>query len=66
MLRGLWQRRVDLSIARAFKLGGTTDVEMRWDIFNLFNTVNYALPENVIGEPGPTSARSPTPSAVRG
>jgi Carboxypeptidase regulatory-like domain len=49
VLRGLWQRRVDLSIARAFKFGGRSDVEVRWDIFNLFNTVNYALPENVIG-----------------
>jgi len=48
-LRGLWQRRVDLSIARAFKFGARSDVEVRWDIFNLFNTVNYALPENVIG-----------------
>jgi hypothetical protein len=48
-LRGLWQRRVDLSIARAFKFGAQADVELRWDIFNLFNTVNYALPENVIG-----------------
>jgi Carboxypeptidase regulatory-like domain len=48
-LRGLWQRRVDLSIARAFKFGGRSDVELRWDIFNLFDTVNYALPENVIG-----------------
>jgi hypothetical protein len=48
-LRGLWQRRVDLSIARAFKFGAHSDVELRWDIFNLFDTVNYALPENVIG-----------------
>ena len=45
----LWQRRVDLSIAYALKLKGTSDVEVRWDIFNLFDTVNYALPENVIG-----------------
>ena len=51
-LRGLWQRRVDLSIARAFRFGARADVELRWDIFNLFDTVNYALPENVIGEPG--------------
>jgi Carboxypeptidase regulatory-like domain len=48
-LRGFWQRRVDLGIARTFKFGGTNDVELRWDIFNLFNTVNYALPENLLG-----------------
>ena len=49
VLRGLWQRRVDVSVARTIRFGGTTDVELRWDIFNLFDTVNYALPENVIG-----------------
>jgi hypothetical protein len=48
-LRGFWQRRVDLSLAKAFSLGGTRDFELRWDVFNVFNTVNYALPENVIG-----------------
>jgi hypothetical protein len=50
-LRGLWQRRVDISLARVFKLG-TATAEIRWDVFNVFDTVNYALPENVIGEPG--------------
>ena len=51
-LRGFWQRRVDLSIARIFRLRGSSDIELRWDVFNVLNTVNYALPENVIGEPG--------------
>ena len=49
VLRGFWQRRVDLSLAKAFSLGGARNVELRWDVFNVFNTVNYALPENVIG-----------------
>ncbi len=48
-LRGFWQRRVDLSLAKAFRLGGSRDFELRWDVFNVLNTVNYALPENVIG-----------------
>ncbi|HET9358106.1 MAG TPA: carboxypeptidase-like regulatory domain-containing protein [Vicinamibacterales bacterium] len=48
-LRGFWQRRVDLSLAKAFALGGARNIELRWDIFNVFNTVNYALPNNVIG-----------------
>ena len=52
MLRGFWQRRLDLSLARTFKFRGASSVEARWDIFNVLNTVNYALPENVIGEPG--------------
>ena len=48
-LRGFWQRRVDLSLAYAFKFGAVRDLDLRWDIFNVFNTVNYALPENVLG-----------------
>jgi hypothetical protein len=52
VLRGFWQRRVDLSLARVFELPGAPSVELRWDVFNVLNTVNYALPENVIGEPG--------------
>jgi hypothetical protein len=52
VLRGLWQRRVDLSLARVFPVRGASSVELRWDVFNVLNTVNYALPENVIGEAG--------------
>jgi hypothetical protein len=48
-LRGFWQRRVDLSLAKALPLGSGRHVELRWDVFNVFNTVNFALPENVIG-----------------
>jgi hypothetical protein len=49
LLRGFWQRRVDLSLARTFRFNGVRDIELRWDVFNVFNTVNYALPNNVIG-----------------
>ena len=49
VLRGFWQRRVDLSLAKAFSLGESRDFEVRWDIFNVLNTVNYALPNAVIG-----------------
>jgi hypothetical protein len=48
-LRGFWQRRVDLSIAKNFHLAASRSVEIRWDIFNVLNTVNYQLPNNVIG-----------------
>ncbi len=49
LLRGFWQRRVDLSLAKAFSFGVARNFEVRWDVFNVFNTVNYALPNNVIG-----------------
>ena len=32
-------------LAKAFSLGGVRDVELRWDVFNVFDTVNYALPK---------------------
>jgi hypothetical protein len=49
-LRGLWQRRVDISIAKLFPFGTQRNLELRWDIFNVFNTVNFGLPNNVIGD----------------
>ena len=49
VLRGFWQRRLDLSLAKSFPLGGSRNFEIRWDVFNVLNTVNYALPNNVIG-----------------
>ena len=50
VLRGLWQRRVDLSLAKTFPIAGLRNVELRWDVFNVFNTPNFALPNNVIGD----------------
>jgi hypothetical protein len=51
VLRGLWQRRVDFSISKTLT-AGRTNIEVKWDIFNLLNTVNYGLPNNVIGDAG--------------
>ena len=45
-LRGPSQKRVDLSIAKRLSLGGRVRAELRWEIFNLFNTVNFGMPEN--------------------
>jgi hypothetical protein len=52
VLRGFWQRRVDLSLGRSFKMGGTRVLELRWDVFNVLNTVNFGLPEGTIGGEG--------------
>jgi hypothetical protein len=45
-LRGPSQKRVDLSISKRIPLGGRVRAELRWEIFNLFNTVNFGMPEN--------------------
>jgi hypothetical protein len=44
-LRGPSQRRVDLNITKAIRFG-SVQAELRWEIFNLLNTVNFGLPEN--------------------
>jgi hypothetical protein len=45
-LRGPTQKRVDLSIAKRIPFGTRVRAELRWEIFNLLNTVNFGLPEN--------------------
>ena len=49
-LRGSWQKRVDLSLAKVFSLGGPNQIELRWDVFNVFNTPNFANPNNLLGD----------------
>jgi hypothetical protein len=47
-IRGPNQKRIDLSLARSIRLGERVRAELRWEVFNLLNTVNFALPENNI------------------
>jgi hypothetical protein len=44
-LRGPGQKRVDLSISRRLVFGRVS-AELRWEIFNLLDTVNFGMPEN--------------------
>jgi hypothetical protein len=50
-LRGPGWQELDMSLSKNFNFG-RMNLNLRWDVFNVFNTVNYALPENVIGDPG--------------
>jgi hypothetical protein len=45
-LRGPSQKRVDLSVAKTVPLGGRARAEFRFEVFNIFNTVNFGMPEN--------------------
>jgi Carboxypeptidase regulatory-like domain len=51
VLRSTYQKRLDLMIAKSFNFGARS-LELRWDIFNVFDWVNYAVPNNVIGDAG--------------
>src|SRR5690606_10816009 len=42
---------VDLNLLQRFPLAGDADLELRWEIFNLFNNVNFAQPQNTIYYP---------------
>jgi Carboxypeptidase regulatory-like domain/TonB dependent receptor len=52
VLRAKTQKRVDLMLAKSFTFGQQRMLELRWDVFNVFNWVNFAPPENIIGDPG--------------
>jgi hypothetical protein len=43
------QKNVDLSVAKAFRAGDRHQVEIRLDVFNLFNTANTIQVNNVLG-----------------
>jgi hypothetical protein len=43
-LTGPGFKNFDLTFQRHFKMNGRYDASFRWDIFNVFNTVNYGLP----------------------
>ncbi len=42
---------VDLAVVRALKLTEAVTAEIRWEMFNLGNRVNFGLPERTFGQP---------------
>jgi hypothetical protein len=52
VLRGLWQKRMDMGLSKKTQLTERVNLEFRWDVFNVFNNVNFATPNNIIGEAG--------------
>ena len=41
----------DVSLARTWSVGGSRELEVRWEIFNLFNKANFDLPSRIFGTP---------------
>ena len=48
ILRGPGLFNVDIAVQRRFALTGQTAIELRWEIFNLFNADQFGLPESNI------------------
>jgi hypothetical protein len=44
-------QNMDLSVQRLIKLGQRVAATLRWDIFNVFNTVNFGIPNKDIATP---------------
>ena len=63
-------QQVDFFFAKHFRLGGRSDLEFRGEVFNLFNTVNFANPGGTLNAaipatPGQANTR-PARAAVHG
>jgi hypothetical protein len=52
VLRGPHQQRFDIGLAKKTSVSERVAAELRIDVFNVFNTVNFANPNNVIGAAG--------------
>jgi Carboxypeptidase regulatory-like domain len=42
---------LDLAIAKTWALAGTSQLEFRWEVFNLLNRANFNLPSRIFGTP---------------
>ena len=58
ILRGPAQYNVDFSIFKNFKLRETLSLELRGEAFNLFNTPQFAVPNNSVDTAGAASISS--------
>ena len=52
VLRGPHQQRLDVGLAKQINITETINTEIRMDVFNVLNNVNFALPSGVIGGDG--------------
>jgi hypothetical protein len=57
-IHGPAMRQADFFFAKHFSTGGRTDLEFRGEIFNIFNTTNFALPVGSLPQAIPTTALS--------
>jgi outer membrane receptor protein involved in Fe transport len=56
ILRGPSQRQVDLSVSRQLSIAGGQRIELRWEVFNVFNEPVFANPASTFAANGPGNA----------
>jgi hypothetical protein len=42
---------IDFALAKTWALAGTSQLEFRWEVFNLLNRANFDLPNRIFGNP---------------
>lgn len=47
-IRGFGARQIDVSLRRDFRLRETAKLQLRWDVFNIFNTPHFGNPSGQI------------------
>jgi hypothetical protein len=50
VLRGPSQKRFDAALSKTVTLTESANVELRWEVFNVLNNVNFALPGNDLND----------------
>jgi hypothetical protein len=53
---------MDFALAKTWRVGSRSDLEFRWEVFNLFNRPNFDLPHRIFGSPSfgqVSSAKNP-------
>jgi hypothetical protein len=50
VLRGPRQVRFDMALSKETRFGERVNLELRWEAFNVFNHVNFALPSNDLAD----------------
>jgi hypothetical protein len=65
LLRGPSQKSVDFSIIKVLRVTESNRIEFRAEFFNLFNTVNFSLPNNNMSVPGTVARITSTSSGPR-
>jgi hypothetical protein len=51
VLHGPPQRRVDLSVFKEFAVGGSKQLQLRYEVYNLTNIANFQNPNSQLGSP---------------
>ncbi len=51
-LRGPGYQTFDMTLQRDIKINGRFTATLRWDVFNLFNTTNFGLPNRNVSDAG--------------